>query len=212
MANLKITVGADFSAVEKAIVALQAKVNNVNDSLNGGNVGIDAKDAKSKLEALDKLSQEVAAGLEKMFSAGSKPAALEQINAITNVLDEAGKVAGTLEQVLESVGQSTGSGEIVKNAKTYADHIQRAARAQRDLGREGVKLTREQAAIAKGNYDRLRQSGARGTSHFRDMAFDEWASGGWQNESVNLSDAKRKRRDVFRRIGIELPEEEAPDC
>lgn len=205
MNSPKIRVGADFSAVEDQVKRLQAKVESVNKSLSGGSVGIDVKQAKADLASLEAQANKVVAALDA-GGKGKTPAGVGQIGKVTFALDEAAKAAGTLEQVLDAVGQSSGTGGAVKNAKAVADHISRAARAQRDLAREGLQLTREQAVAAKEAYDKLRTSGARGTSHFKSMDFDKWIGGGWQNESVNLADARRKRRAVLRRIGLETPE------
>lgn len=209
MTSPKINVGATFdnSAVKVGLDEVKNKAAEVNKVLNSGSVGLDVKDAKAKLDGLEKSATALAETLSKAAEAG---AAIDDasITAVAEALSEAADNAKSLDEVLDAIGQSSGMGASVKHAKETAEHIVRAAKAQRELHREGVKLTREQAQAAKEAYDKLRGSGARGTARFRDMGFDEYVGGGWQNESVNSAEARRKRRDVLKRIGIDLPESE----
>lgn len=207
MLNPKIKVGADFdtSIIERGIKRLKAEAEALNQSFSGGGVGVpklDLKDIEAKAASVTKLTSDIADGIKKISTAGGDL----KLDGLTEAFESAADAVKFYEQVATQLGETPGMGVAVKQAKDVADHVNRAARAQRDLAKEGIKLTREQALAAKDQFDKVRTSGARGTARLKGQEFDEWVSGGWQSESVNSADAKRKRRDVFRRIGLDVPE------
>lgn len=201
MTDPSIRVSADVSGVERELQKVQAAAAKVNQTLTSGQVGIDTKAAKADLAALEASASDLAKLLEQVRSSGDGLAGVD-FGAITEALDDAAKAATDLDQVLEAVGQSSGMSATVRNAKQTADHIQRAARAQEILTREGVKLSRQQAEAAKRQFDHWRQSGARGTSRIRGVEFDDWLAGGWRSYSMDETEAARHRARVLESVGV----------
>lgn len=204
MTDPKIRVSADVSGVQKELQKVQEAALKINQTLSSGSVGIDAREAKRDLASLENSSRNLAQLLERVKDSGGELADID-FQAVADSLDDATKAAQQLDAVLEAVGQSTGMSQTVRNAKQTADHIQRAARAQEVLSREGIKLSRAQADAAKRQYDTWRQSGARGTSRIRNVEFDDWLAGGWRGYSMDERDANRHRSDVLRSVGVNVP-------
>lgn len=201
MTDPKIRVSADVSGVESELQKVQAAAAKINQTLNSGQVGIDAKEAKADLADLQSSASELTKLLDRVKESGEDLAAVD-LSAVSDALDDAAKAATALDQVLEAVGQSSGMSATVRNAKAVADNIQRAARAQEVLGREGIKVSRAQAEQAKRAFDQWRQSGARGTSRIRNTEFDDWLSGGWRNYSMDEGESRRHRARVLESVGI----------
>jgi hypothetical protein len=208
--SIRVAAEFDTSSLEQGVKKLKAEADAINQSLDSGSVGIDIKTAKAQLAELEKQATSLAAAMEGVSAAGDKAAGVD-FDAAADALESAAKAGTSLEQVLEAVGQSTGMGETVKQAKSVGDHLNRAAKAQRDLAKEGIKLSREQAVAAKEQFDKIKGSGARGTSRLKGQEFDDWASGGWRDYSLNDAENKRMRRNVFKRIGLEVPEARGDD-
>lgn len=204
MTDPKIRVSADVSGVQKELQKVQEAALKINQTLSSGEVGIDTKEAKRDLSALEQSSRNLAKLLEQIKDSGEDLADID-FQSVADSLGDATKAAQALDAVLEAVGQSSGMSQTVRNAKQTADHIQRAARAQEVLSREGIKLSRAQADAAKRQYDTWRQSGARGTSRIRNVEFDDWLAGGWRSYSMDERDASRHRSDVLRSVGINTP-------
>lgn len=201
MTDPKIRVSADVSGVESELQKVQAAAAKINQTLNSGQVGIDAKEAKADLADLQSSASQLTKLLERVKESGDDLAAID-LSSVSDALDDAAKAATALDQVLEAVGQSTGMSATVRNSKAVADNIQRAARAQEVLGREGIKVSRAQAEQAKRAFDQWRQSGARGTSRIRNTEFDDWVSGGWRNYSMDEGESRRHRARVLESVGI----------
>lgn len=201
MTDPKIRVSADVSAVQSELAKVNAAAAKINQTLNSGQVGIDAKEAKADLASLESSATKLVNLLEKAKGSGENFAGVD-FDSVTGALEDATKAANALDQVLAAVGQSSGMSQTVQNAKQVADHITRAGKAQELLGREGIKLTRQQAEEAKKLYDRWRKSGARGTSRIKGTEFDDWLSGGWRDYSIDQDDAKRQRDRILESVGI----------
>jgi hypothetical protein len=201
MTNPKITVSADVSGVQAELQKVQAAAAKINQTLNSGQVGIDAKAAKADLASLEASSKNLVTLLERVKSSGDDLASVD-FDSVSEALEDAGKAAETLDKVLDAVGQSSGMAATVKGAKATAEHIGRAAKAHEVLTREGIKLSRAEAEGAKAAFDKWRKSGARGTSRLKGQEFDDWLSGGWRSYSMSESDARRHRADVLRSVGV----------
>jgi hypothetical protein len=199
-----IRVSADVAGVEKELDKLRAKTEKIGAVLSSGEVGIDTRDAKADLEELEASAKSLIKLLDRAKESGDDLTGVD-FDSVTESLGKAAKAAGALDQILDAVGQSSGMSATVRNAKLAADHIQRAARAQEILSREGIKLSRNQADSAKQQFDRWRQSGARGTTRIKNTEFDDWLSGGWRNYSMDEGEARRHRADVLRSVGVETP-------
>lgn len=204
MTDPKIRVSADVSGVQKELLKVQEAAQKINQTLSSGEVGIDTKGAKRDLASLENTTRNLVKLLERVKDSGEDFADID-FQSVSDSLEDATKAAQALDAVLEAVGQSSGMSQTVRNAKQTADHIQRAARAQEVLSREGIKLSRSQADAAKRQFDTWRQSGARGTSRIRNIEFDDWLSGGWRGYSMDERDSQRHRADVMRSVGINIP-------
>lgn len=201
MTDPKIRVSADVSAVQSELQKVQASAAKINQTLSSGQVGIDAKEAKSDLAALESSASKLVKLLDQAKSSGSDLSGVD-FASVSESLEEAAKAASTLDQVLSAVGQSSGLSQSVTNSKSIADHIERAVKAQELLGKTGINATRQQAEEAKRQYDKWRKSGARGTSRIKNVEFDDWLAGGWRNYSMDEGEAKRHRDKVLESIGI----------
>lgn len=201
MTDPKIRVSADVSAVQAELAKVNEAAAKINQTLNAGQVGIDAKEAKADLSALESSATKLVKLLDKVKDSGEGFAGVD-FSAVESALEDATKAASALDQVLAAVGQSSGMSQTVQNAKQVADHITRAGKAQELLGKEGIKLTRQQAQEAKKIYDQWRQSGARGTSRIKNTEFDDWLSGGWRNYSIDENEARGHRDRILDAIGI----------
>ena len=197
-----IRVSADVSGVEKELDKLRAKTEKIGAVLASGEVGIDAREAKADLAELEDSAKSLIKLLDRAKDSGNGLSGVD-FDSVSDSLAKAAKAAGTLDQILDAVGQSSGMSATVRNAKMAADQMQRAARAQEILGREGVKLSRTQADAAKRQFDHWRQSGARGTTRIKGTEFDDWLSGGWRNYSMDEGEARRHRADVLHSVGVE---------
>lgn len=204
MTGPTIRVSADVAGVEKELDKLRAKTEKIGAVLSSGEVGIDTRDAKADLEELEASAKSLIKLLDRAKESGDDLTGVD-FDSVTESLGKAAKAAGALDQILDAVGQSSGMSATVRNAKLAADHIQRAARAQEILSREGIKLSRNQADSAKQQFDRWRQSGARGTTRIKSTEFDDWLSGGWRNYSMDEGEARRHRADVLRSVGVDTP-------
>ena len=201
MTGIRIDVSADVSGVQSELAKVDAAARRINDALSGGSVGIDVSQAKRDLAELEAAAKAVA---DRLAAAGG--ADIDGVGrAAAQSLPDAAQAAADLDKVLEAIGQSTGASRVVRNAKEQADHIHRAARAHEVLSREGLKLSRAQIEAAKASFDGWRRSGARGTSRIRDVEFDDWVAGGWRSHSIDQHEAERRRAEVLRTVGIELP-------
>lgn len=205
MTSPSIRVSADVSAVTGELQKVQAAAAKINQTLSSGQVGIDAREAKSDLAALESSASSLSKMLERVRSSGEDLSGVD-FGAVTGALEDAAKAATQLDQVLDAVGQSSGMSATVRGAKQTAEHIQRAVKAQEILGRDGVRISRQQAESAKRQFDQWRQSGARGTSRLRNQEFDEWLSGGWRNYSMDEGDARRHRARVLDSVGVRSPQ------
>lgn len=201
-----IRVSADVAGVEKELDKLRAKTEKIGAVLSSGEVGIDAREAKADLAELEASAQNLIKLLDRAKESGNGLTGVDFDN-VTASLDSAAKAAAYLDQILNAVGQSSGMSSTVRNAKLAADHIQRAARAQEVMSRDGIKLSREQADSAKRQFDQWRKSGARGTSRIKDVEFDDWLSGGWRNYSMDEGEARRHRAHVLSSVGVDTPKE-----
>lgn len=199
-----IRVSADVAGVEKELDKLRAKTEKIGAVLASGEVGIDTRDAKADLAELEESAQRLIKLLDRAKGSGDGLSGVD-FDSVSDSLAKAAKAAGALDQILDAVGQSSGMSATVRNAKLAADHIQRAARAQEVLSREGIKLSRSQADSAKQQFDRWRQSGARGTTRIKNTEFDDWLSGGWRGYSMDEKEAQRHRTEVLRSVGIDAP-------
>lgn len=204
MTGPTIRVSADVAGVEKELDKLRAKTEKIGAVLSSGEVGIDTRGARADLEELEASAKSLIKLLDRAKESGDDLTGVD-FDSVTESLGKAAKAAGALDQILDAVGQSSGMSATVRNAKLAADHIQRAARAQEILSREGIKLSRNQADSAKQQFDRWRQSGARGTTRIKNTEFDDWLSGGWRNYSMDEGEARRHRADVLRSVGVETP-------
>lgn len=201
-----IRVSADVSGVEKELDKLRAKTEKIGSVLASGEVGIDAREAKADLAELEDSAKSLIKLLDRAKDSGNGLSGVD-FDSVSDSLAKAAKAAGTLDQILDAVGQSSGMSATVRNAKMAADHIQRAARAQEILSREGVKLSRTQADSAKRQFDQWRHSGARGTSRIRGEEFDDWLAGGWRGYSMDEGESKRHRADVLKSVGVDSPKD-----
>lgn len=201
-----IRVSADVSGVEKELDKLRAKTEKIGSVLASGEVGIDAREAKADLAELEDSAKSLIKLLDSAKESGNGLSGVD-FDSVSDSLAKAAKAAGTLDQILDAVGQSSGMSATVRNAKMAADHIQRAARAQEILSREGVKLSRTQADSAKRQFDQWRHSGARGTSRIRGEEFDDWLAGGWRGYSMDEGESKRHRLEVLKSVGVESPKD-----
>jgi hypothetical protein len=202
MTNPKIKVGAelDTASIDAGLAKIKATTAELNKSLSGGNgVVFNTKEAEAQLTGLLKDVEAVHAAVEKAGGAN--------VDGLVGALDEASKAASAVEEVLDAVGKSTGMGGAVKNAKDLTEGLVRARRAQDAFNREGIKGAKDQGAALKQNFDTLKSSGMRGASHLKGMEVDDWATGGWKNYSLSDTENKRMRRNVAKRIGLDLPEE-----
>lgn len=199
-----IRVSADVAGVEKELDKLRAKTEKIGAVLASGEVGIDTRDAKADLAELEESAQRLIKLLDRAKESGDGLSGVD-FDSVSDSLAKAAKAAGALDQILDAVGQSSGMSATVRNAKLAADHIQRAARAQEVLSREGIKLSRAQADSAKQQFDRWRQSGARGTTRIKNTEFDDWLSGGWRGYSMDEKEAQKHRTEVLRSVGIDAP-------
>ena len=201
MTGIRIDVSADVSGVQSELAKVDAAARRINDALSSGSVGIDVQQAKRDLADLEAAAKAVA---DRLASAGG--ADIDVVGrAAAQSLQDAAQAAEDLDKVLEAIGQSTGASRVVRNAKEQADHIHRAARAHEVLSREGLKLSRAQIEAAKASFDDWRRSGARGTSRIRNTEFDDWVAGGWRSHSIDQREAERRRAEVLRTVGIDLP-------
>lgn len=204
MTDLRLRVSADVSAYQSELQKVQAATQKINDTLSSGQVGIDTREAKAELAALEASTKALADLLEKASKSGEELVGVD-FGSVSSALEDAAQAATQLDQVLEAVGQSSGMSATVRNTKAVAENLQRATRAQEALGREGIKVSRQQAEAAKQQFDRWRQSGARGTTRIRNQEFDDWISGGWRNHSMDEAEARRHRDRVLGSVGIEAP-------
>lgn len=204
MVGPSIRVSADVSGVEKELDKLRAKTEKIGAVLASGEVGLDAREAKADLAELEASAQNLIKLLDRAKESGNGLTGVD-FDTVTASLGKAAKAAGALDQILDAVGQSSGMSSTVRNAKMAADHIQRAARAQEIMSRDGIKLSRAQADSAKRQFDHWRQSGARGTSRIKNVEFDDWLSGGWRSYSMDEGEAKRHRSEVLHAVGVETP-------
>lgn len=208
MTNPKISVGADVSGVVKAIADVQKQIQDMNKNLASGEVGLDVKQVKADLAALNKLAEDLKDNFQAAAKSGSSLSSgvFEEIN---DVMKEAVDTASQYELVLDAIGQSSGLSRQVKATAAITDNLNRARKTQEALGKEGIKVSNDQAEAIRKNFDRLRASGARGTSKLRNVELDEYLTGGWRNYSINENEARRQRARVMRSVGIDVPEEEA---
>lgn len=200
MADPKIKVGADMSAVDKELGKLEASAQKVVDTLSGSSVGIDVKQAKADLADLEQSAKSVADALSGVKGLGSAKG--EDISKVAAKLAEAADAADSLEKVLAAVGQSTGFGQSVRASKQVADNLERAKKAQELLTQSGIKLSDSEIKAAKAKFDQWRASGARGTSKLKGMEFDEWLGGGYRKHSIDAQEADRNRRKILDALGI----------
>jgi hypothetical protein len=197
MADPKIKVGADMSAVEKELGKLDQAAQRVVDTLSGSSVGIDVKKAKADLEDLEQTAKAVADALKGVGDIKGG-----DVSKIAEKLGIAAEAGEQLEKVLAAVGQSTGFGQSVRASKQFADNIERARRAHELLTRDGIKLSGEQVKAAKAKFDEYRGSGARGTSKLKGVEFDDWLGGGYKKHSIDAGESERNRRKILESLGV----------
>lgn len=202
MTGLSIGVSANVSNAQSELAKVEEAARRINAALSNITVGIDVQQAKRDLADLEASAKAV---VERLASAGSADIDVVGRTAAKS-LQDAAQAAAELDKALEATGQSSGAASVVSNAKEQADHLHRAARAHEVLTREGLKLSRAQIEAAKTSFDSWRRSGARGTSRIRDTEFDDWVAGGWRGHSINQREAERRRAEVLRTVGIELPD------
>lgn len=199
MTGPKITVGADVSAITNELAKVQAAAAKINKTLSSGEVGIDVKQAKSDLESLARSAATLTESLTTAKTGGKSAAS--DFAAAASALEDAAAAAASLEQVLEAVGQSSGLAGSVKNSKALVENLQRAARAQAELAKDGRRISQQEAEELKKRFDAWRSSGARGTSRIRNTEFDDWLAGGWRSYSINEQDSRRNRDQILHSIG-----------
>jgi hypothetical protein len=197
MADPKIKVGADMSAVEKELGKLDQAAQRIVDTLSGSSVGIDVKKAKADLEDLEQAAKAVADALKGVGEVKGG-----DVSKIAEKLGMAAEAGEQLEKVLAAVGQSTGFGQSVRASKQFADNIERARKAHELLTRDGIKLSAEQVKAAKAKFDEYRTSGARGTSKLKGVEFDDWLGGGYRKHSIDAGESERNRRKILESLGV----------
>jgi hypothetical protein len=197
MADPKIKVGADMSAVEKELGKLDQAAQRIVDTLSGSSVGIDIKKAKADLGDLEQAAKAIADALKGVGEVKGG-----DVSKIAEKLGMAAEAGEQLEKVLAAVGQSTGFGQSVRASKAFADNIERARKAQELLTRDGIKLSAEQVKAAKAKFDEYRTSGARGTSKLKGVEFDDWLGGGYRKHSIDASESERNRRKILESLGV----------
>lgn len=203
MADPKIKVAADMSAVEKELGKLDSAAQKVVDTLSGSSVGIDVKEAKADLADL----QEAAKGVADALSGIKGLSGLKggEVSKIADKLGFAAEKGEQLEKVLAAVGQSTGFGQSVRASKQIADNMERVVKAHKILRDGGINLSPDKVVTIKGAYDELRASGARGTANLPEL--DEWLNGGYRKHSIVDSENERRKRQIMKRIGIDVGDE-----
>lgn len=202
MTGPTIKVSADAGAVLSELRKINEAAEKVNESLSAGELEIDADKAQSMLSALEESAASLTKKLEDAVEAGGDLSGLD-LDRAAQELDSASKAAEGLDKKLMAAGRSGGSmAQTVRHAKDTADHVNRAAKAQAAMAKDGQKLSLAEASAAKRKFDSWRDSGARGTSSIKGKQFDEWASGGWRDFSMDEREARRHRSDVLRSVGV----------
>lgn len=202
MTGPTIKVSADAGAVLSELRKVNDAAEKVNQALSAGELEIDAGKAQEAISQLEESAASLTQKLEDAVEAGGDLSGLD-LDRAAQELESASKAADGLDKKLTAAGRSGGSmAQTVRHAKDTADHVNRAAKAQAAMAKDGQKLSLAEASAAKRKFDEWRDSGARGTSSIKGKQFDEWASGGWRDFSMDEREAKRHRADVLRSVGL----------
>ncbi len=151
----EIKIGADLSAVEKAVDDLGKKVVEV-----------------------------------------SKP-----IDVVVNT-DSAEKALDALAETAGKVDQAAALPASAAGASKLAAELEKARKVQATLAREGIKISRDQAAAAQKQLEILQRGNARGTRRLQGRSLDEILDGGSKGFSVNAREGARMRADLLRSVGL----------
>lgn len=202
--TIKIDVEAGLSDLMADFDKLKAKAASLNETMTGGSVGIDIKDAEKNLRELLSLVGSLNKQLASPAGAAVKPEVLESIKG---TLEESAESAHSLKQILSALGKDvdvSGLDSATAKVRKHEEALKRAARAAEVLKREGLALGRGKTpGDVVDEYDRLKKSGARGTSAMRRHELPDYLAGGWQDYSINQDEAKRHHEEVLKRLGID---------
>jgi flagellum-specific peptidoglycan hydrolase FlgJ len=202
MTSTQIKFSADASAVTAALDAVNAKANEVNQTLNAGTVGIDTDNAQKQLDALVNTVEQLTEATKDAANAGAEL----DFDEVAKSAAEAAKQAEALAQAINHQGSGGGNGvkQQVADLKGLADTIERVRKVQAVLAQEGIQLSRRQTIEAKKRYDEWRKSGAVGSGKIKNVQFDEFVGGGWRKMALAEIDARRFRRNVLGASGIDV--------
>lgn len=196
--------GVDTQAATRQLDDLQKAAQRVKESLSGvaapdlGAVGTQAAHSLAEAQkAIDALQQ-------KLDALGRTPGGGAAAKSIDDVAEAARRAAAATEELNHATGRLPPTVDRgADNARRQADELQRAARIQQQLGRDGIQITREQASATQRAYDTLRTSGVSGSRPLRNIELDDFLGGGYRRTALDPQDAERKRRQVMEYLGRE---------
>ena len=203
--KIDVSASANLQGIYSELDKLKAKKAEIDKAMSGGEVGFDVKKGKADLDELDSRAKAVADQLKALRQGGS-PISKDVLKDISSTLSGVEDTADVIRKIFETLGQSDGFGNAVKDTKSIADNLHRSVRSQEALNKGAKQYTLEQAEAAKGKYDNWVKSGARGTHKLKGMEFDDWISSGWRMHAIDEVEAKSHRNRIMQAIGLD-PEE-----
>lgn len=194
----------DTQAATRQLDDLQKAAQRVKESLSAvaapdlGAAGTQATRSLGEAQkAVDALQQ-------KLDALGRMPGPAAATKSIDDVAEAARRAAAATAELNQATERPTPTVDRgADNARRQADELQRAARIQQQLGRDGIQITREQASATQRAYDTLRTSGVSGSRPLRSIELDDFLGGGYRRTALDPQDAERKRRQVMEYLGRE---------
>ena len=202
MSGIKIPIQADVSGVKSAMQELVEKANQITATLGSGKAKLDTSSAKKSMQELEGLVGKLHKSLENASNVDIGDKALD---GLTDQFEGAVKEANDLAAALQAVGVQAAGGfsKSATATRSLIRELERARRLQQVMAREGQSLPMASALNAEREFQRKVAAGVPGSSKFRNNNGLASVAQNWRDLAMNETDARRRRRELLRSVGID---------